>query len=563
MKNKIVKLLFGIVLLVVLTGGYFGVKSYVASQEEQETEQEEEKTSVFDTETDKIQSLKFLIDEKEVTFKKDGEVWVKEDEEDFPVDQDVMNSAASSISSVDAERVLEKVDNLGEYELDNPENTITIFSGEEDEETTVIRVGMKNESTNQCYVSRNDDRSTVYVVDAASIDPFMNSLYDYAKMQTFPGIDSSTVSRVNVEQKEKSYEAVKDENTGLWTVESDGKTEKGDSSKFSSLAISLGSLEFDSFVDYQCSDKGKYGLEEPYAVVTVDYEEEVVTEGEDADTEDSSGTDSAEEAESKEEYSADEDSGDSDSEEEIKLEQKELVFMVGNETESDSDSRYVMIQGSQEVYTMTNELLSTVIDKDVSAMWDMTVNYVSLNDLDSLSVKLDGEEKEINVSRETLEKEEISKDTDENSDEKIEYSGDELSEESDNEPDEPEKKLEEGTEDGSDTELSGKNEAETVVTYVADGKTLDDIKFSTFYNKLNNIIGQKRLTEEYYPEDEPEMSVVFHKSTDGESVNVDFYEYDVNYYAAVVDKKVYLFNKITFRELREAYESLFLEEDTE
>lgn len=561
MKNKIVKLLFGIVLLVVLTGGYFGVKSYVASQEEQETEQEEEKTSVFDTETDKIQSLKFLIDEKEVTFKKDGEVWVKEDEEDFPVDQDVMNSAASSISSVDAERVLEKVDNLGEYELDNPENTITIFSGEEDEETTVIRVGMKNESTNQCYVSRNDDRSTVYVVDAASIDPFMNSLYDYAKMQTFPGIDSSTVSRVNVKQKEKSYEAVKDENTGLWTVESDGKTEKGDSSKFSSLATSLGSLEFDSFVDYQCSDKGKYGLEEPYAVVTVDYEEEVVTEGEDADTEDSSGTDSAEEAESKEEYSADEDSGDSDSEEEIKLEQKELVFMVGDETES--DSRYVMIQGSQEVYTMTNELLSTVIDKDVSAMWDMTVNYVSLNDLDSLSVKLDGEEKEINVSRETLEKEEISKDTDENSEEKIEYSGDELSEESDNEPDEPEKKLEEGTEDGSDTELSGKNEAETVVTYVADGKTLDDIKFSIFYNKLNSIIGQKRLIEEYYPEDEPEMSVVFHKSTDGESVNVDFYEYDVNYYAAVVDKKVYLFNKMTFRELREAYESLFLEEDTE
>lgn len=561
MKNKIVKLLFGVVLLVVLTGGYFGVKSYVDSQEEQETEQEEEKTSVFDAETDKIQSLKFLIDEKEITFKKDGEVWVKKDEEDFPVDQDVMNSAASSISSVDAERVLEKVDNLGEYELDNPENTITIFSGEEDEETTVIRVGMKNESTNQYYVSRNDDRSTVYVVDAASIDPFMNSLYDYAKMQTFPGIDSSTVSRVNVKQKEKSYEAVKDENTGLWTVESDGKTEKGDSSKFSSLATSLGSLEFDSFVDYQCSDKGKYGLEEPYAVVTVDYEEEVVTEGEDADKEDSSGTDSAEEAESKEEYSADEDSGDSDSEEEIKLEQKELVFMVGNETES--DSRYVMIQGSQEVYTMTNELLSTVIDKDVSAMWDMTVNYVSLNDLDSLSVKLDGEEKEINVSRETLEKEEISKDTDENSDEKIEYSGDELSEESDNEPDEPEKKLEEGTEDESDTELSGKTEAETVVTYVADGKTLDDIKFSTFYNKLNNIIGQKRLTEEYYPEDEPEMSVVFHKSTDGESVNVDFYEYDVNYYAAVVDKKVYLFNKMTFRELREAYESLFLEEDTE
>ena len=77
------------------------------------------------------------------------------------------------------------------------------------------------------------------------------------------------------------------------------------------------------------------------------------------------------------------------------------------------------------------------------------------------------------------------------------------------------------------------------------------------------MTAQKRLTEEYKPENEPEMSVVFNK-VDKESVNVDFYQYDVNYYAAIVDNdKIYLVNKMTFKELRNSFEDLSGEEETE
>ena len=77
------------------------------------------------------------------------------------------------------------------------------------------------------------------------------------------------------------------------------------------------------------------------------------------------------------------------------------------------------------------------------------------------------------------------------------------------------------------------------------------------------MTAQKRLTEEYKPENEPEMSVVFNK-VDKESVNVDFYQYDVNYYAAIVDNdKIYLVNKMTFKELRNSFEALSGEEETE
>ncbi len=503
MKKKTVKLVLGIILLGILTGSYFGVKFRVAKWEGQEEKQEEEKTSVFHTETDKIQSLKFMVDEKEIIFRKDGENWIKEGEEDFPVNQDVLDGAASSISSVDAQRVLEQADELMEYELDNPQNTITIHLNTG--ESTVIRVGMKNSSTGQYYINKDEDRNTVYVVDAASITPFMDSLYDYAQMQTFPAVDSTTISKIVVNQSEKGYEAVKDEDTGLWTIESEGKIEKGDSSKLGSMVNSIGSLEYDSFVDYNCTDKGKYGLEKPYAIVKISWEETIVADNE-------------------EETKA----------EEAKMEEKELVFMIGSE--ASSDSRYIMVDDNKEVYTMTNDLLSTVIDKNVSTMWDMTVNYVSLNDLESLSVKLYGEEKEINVSRETLEENESSeKDTEENNT---------------------------GNSTDNDT-VYDSAEIEEVTRYLCDGKTLDSTDFSIFYNKLVNITGNRRVTEEYNPENKPEMSVVFHKTTNGESVNVDFYKYDVNYYAAVVDKKTYLFNKMTFKELKEAYENMFLEEDAE
>ena len=519
MKNKTVKLILAVIVLGVLTGGYFGVKSYVADQETAEEEKEEEKTDVFETETSNIKSLKFMIEEKEVTFLKENDLWVKDDEKDFPVNQDTLDSAASSVSSVEAERVLEDVEDLSEYGLDVPNNTITISS--EDGERTVLRIGMKNDSTSQYYVGKDDDKNTVYVVAEATVSPFMNSLYDYAEMQTFPSIDASSVSKITVEQTDKSYEVLKDEETGLWSVVNGDESEKADSSRISSLTSSLGSMEYETFADYNCTDKSKYGLDVPYATVTVSYEEEV----EDDQTED-----------------VEETSETSEEETEPEMIEKEIVLLIGAEAET--DSRYVMIDGSNEVYTMTKDLLSTVIDKEVSTLWDMTVNYISLNNLDSLDVKMNGEVKSIDVSRETIvvedeEEESSTNDTDADTEDKDDGSGD-SSENSESEDDDP--------------------QTETIVTYKIDGEAIDDIDFTTFYNKLINLAGQKRLTEKYNPDKEPEMSVVFHK-IDNSSANVDFYEYDVNYYAAVVDNKVFLFNKMTYKELRSSYESLVSENE--
>ncbi len=57
---------------------------------------------------------------------------------------------------------------------------------------------------NQYYISKDDDDSTVYVVAADTVSPFMNSLYDYAQGEDFPTIDSSTVKKVQVSENKDS-----------------------------------------------------------------------------------------------------------------------------------------------------------------------------------------------------------------------------------------------------------------------------------------------------------------------------------------------------------------------
>ena len=99
MKKKSVKLVAAVGVLVVLSGAYVGVKTYVAKQDAKETESEEENDEtkeIVSISSDDVKSIKFIIDKKEVTFEKDGDTWIKNDESEFPVDQDKLDTLAGS-----------------------------------------------------------------------------------------------------------------------------------------------------------------------------------------------------------------------------------------------------------------------------------------------------------------------------------------------------------------------------------------------------------------------------------------------------------------------------------
>ena len=524
MKNKTVKMVLAVVVLGVCCGAYAGVKTYVAHQEQKESEEDsEESTTVFTASTDNIKSLDFMVDDTETTFEKDDDSWVKKDETDFPVNQTTLDSAASAIASVDSDRVLEDVDDLSEYGLDSPSNTIKIVTKSDEEDgddiTTTLYVGDENSSTSQYYVRKDDDEKTVYLIDSSCVEPFTKSLNDYAQMDDFPAISNTdTITKISVDG-DNSYELSKDEDTSTWSVKGSEDEEKADSATVSSLVSSFGSMAYSSLADYKCDDKSKYGLDKPYATITVDYQEEVAEQDTESDESVNETTDETSEAEDTDgEEAEDETSENSDSasddedssEEETKMADKQLTILVGNET--DDSSRYVMVNDSNEVYTMSTDTLSALTDKSEEDFWDMTVSYVSLNSLGSLKVNYQGSDYKVNVSRETS--------TDD---------------------------------DGNDTET---------VTYKLNGSDLDETTFTTFYNKLINMTAQKRLTDKYEPDGDAELTAIFTEE-DGDTQKVAYYSYDTNYYAAVVDNKVYLVNKMNVKELFTAFESVVgTEEDS-
>ena len=496
--KKSTKLVSAVVVLAVLGGVYVGVNTYVTKEEKTESSSEEEsKTEVFSVKTDDIKSLEFIVDKKDTVFEKKDGSWVKKDETAFPVDQTTLDSVASAVQKIEADRVLEKVDDLTEYGLDSPSNSVTVAT---DDGTTKFNIGDENTSTNQYYVSKDDEDSTVYVVDADTVSPFMKSLYDYAEGEDFPTIDSSTVKKVQVSEDKDSYILEENSDGATWDVSTDGSDrETADTTAAGNVTSGLGSLAYDKFVDYNAEDLSKYGLDKPYATITVDYQEEVQNDSSDESESDSEASEST--AEGDKDSTEDSSSDDSDTTETTTVD-KQFVIYVGDE--ADDGNRYVTVDNKQ-VYTMSTDTLSAVIDKKASDLWSLIVNYQSVKTLDQLQVTYAGATNTVNVSRET------SKD-----------------------------------DDGNDKETT---------TYQLDGKEVDSTTFTTFYNKLVNMAGQKRLTDAYTPTADPEMTVAF-TDTDSNQTTVTFYAYDTNYYAAVVGSKVFLVNKMTVKEMFTAYETL-------
>ena len=652
MKKKSVNLITAVGVLVVLSGAYVGVKAYVAKQEAADAESaEKENPEIISIASADVKSIKFVIDKKEVTFEKNGDSWVKSDETDFPVDQDKIDTLVNSMNSIKAERTLENVEDASEYELDQPENTITVTT--EDGETTVIQLGMENDSTSQEYIDLNKDSSTVYVVSNSTFSSFKGTLYDFAKSGVFPTVDSSTVSKISVDGKDSSYVVEKDENN-FWNITGDGETEKADSAKATSLASALSSMAYSSYVNYNCAEDefSQYGLDKPYAEIIVDYQKEVEKESTDdeneaengdeevseasenenqgdetadsetdgsesldedvdsetdgnessdedvdsetdgsessdenvdvADTEDSEvvenentdetaddnveaeDTDVTEADDAAEVEAADTESTESsgESETETEMVDRELVIQVGDQ--SSDGGRYVRVNDSNEIYTISEDSLDTFLGKTNADFWDLTVSYLSVNNLDTLDVNYGGEDYIVNVSRETSEDEnvETSDDETENEDTTDSTSSDVVdgNDVEGNVVDDNTSSgdlTDEDTENTDESSSTASTTSSTSVTlsYTLNGKDLDSTTFTTFYNKLINMTAQKRLTDEFKSNADPEMTVKF-TDIDGNEMEVEYYSYDTNYYAAVINKKVYLVNKMTVKELFQAFESV-------
>lgn len=167
MKKQKRQLLIMLLALVVLGGGYFGLRQYNKVQSEKVEESDE--TVLVTLEKEDI--IRFTYDYNDVvyTFEKNDDTWYYADQPDWNLTQYRLTNIASKLAALTPKETITGVTDLSQYGLDDPAKTVT-FETETDSYT--FYAGDYNDIISVYYICMAGDDSTVYTVSAAYVTVF-------------------------------------------------------------------------------------------------------------------------------------------------------------------------------------------------------------------------------------------------------------------------------------------------------------------------------------------------------------------------------------------------------
>ena len=370
-KKKIIPMIILLAVIAALLIIYFLLKNYNQEQEKKE-EEEAENDVVISFEEDNIKNLSFLISEKRVSFTRNEDGWVYDDDEQFPVDDDQMKVLTDALAEVTANRTLTDVEDLSSYGLDEPEDVIQVTDQEDN--VTEITVGDTNESTGDCYISLNDDSQTVYTVTGDLATVFSGNLMNYAKGDDYPTITGGNIERITVTGGENPFtlEKSEDSTSGWILTDASGNQIDAGSSYVSTLQSAVAGFTYTNYYEYNCTDPGKYGLDQPYSILTVDYTE-----------------------------AASEEETDESDEGETEKVNRQMVLRIGDENEE--GNRYVSIEGSTQVHGISVDSLNEILQPSGENMEDLSVSNVPVSSVDKLTVVYGDTTHDYEIKEETAE----------------------------------------------------------------------------------------------------------------------------------------------------------------
>ena len=158
MKKKAFGLLAAVLVLAALIGVYCAVKGKADREEETET--------LIKLTADRIQSVSWTPEGGDaLSFSRVDGKWTYDDDKDFRVDQNALNTVASGVTGITVYQIMEDVTDLDQYGLEKPEYVLTIkdVKGRE----TEIALGATNAAVNSLYVYKDGDDTKVYSVMAS------------------------------------------------------------------------------------------------------------------------------------------------------------------------------------------------------------------------------------------------------------------------------------------------------------------------------------------------------------------------------------------------------------
>lgn len=195
-----------VVLLLVLVLAYIGIHIYNQKQEEKkEKEEKENEITVTELDTDDVTAFSYQVSGETLSFTKDGDEWVYDQDTSLDLDEDVVNGMIEKAASLTADDSFDDYDSLADYGLDQPSNTITLTTKES---TTTLYLGNQNAMTSQYYLMTGDGE-TVYAVDntlSTTFSKTVDSLVKEEDTQTEEPEEAVTEETESVSDTEASVE---------------------------------------------------------------------------------------------------------------------------------------------------------------------------------------------------------------------------------------------------------------------------------------------------------------------------------------------------------------------
>lgn len=264
-----------LVVLAILTGSYFYIKQN-PKQSEEETTTANEKIEItkFDTET--INKIELVSDERNLTITKQDDKWVLDGKTDIEANQSTINSMANSLSNISSTLLVEEnVLEFSAYGLDNPHKAIITLA---DGSIHTFLLG-NPAPTGEGYYFMKDGEKTVYMVSNSYKTNLYYTFEDLVQKEDIPTITVENLNYFYVSQKDKRpIEIIKldaDKNykyelwnsLSLWSMTKPYKLQRGVAGNESWDSIVNATNGFNNavkkFVANNPNDLSIYGLDNP------------------------------------------------------------------------------------------------------------------------------------------------------------------------------------------------------------------------------------------------------------------------------------------------------------
>ena len=181
MKQKRMMLMLGGV-LVVLIGCYVGLKAWNDHQQEQ-AEADEEAAKIRLVDAEGLTAVSYTDGESTLGFTLEEDTWRYTEDQEIPMNQDVVGGFADTVASLNATRELENPDDISDYELDSPSYTIN-YTTEDGEDGTIYIGNMTGED----YYAMLEGSDKVYTIPDDLPYSMDFDLSGYIQTDTVPSI---------------------------------------------------------------------------------------------------------------------------------------------------------------------------------------------------------------------------------------------------------------------------------------------------------------------------------------------------------------------------------------